>query len=104
MNMVTIIHYVNTKGKSLLELWNTIFHPDWQPTLIFVWFILNFLCMCSIGWLLLMCFEVNQTKIKGGCQSRRKVVPHDSKSNLPLIQKYNAIQLIGYHHTYLLTF
>ena len=28
--------------------------------------------------------EVNQTKIKGGCQSRRKVVPRDSKSDLPL--------------------
>ena len=29
-------------------------------------------------------FEVNQTKIKGGCQSGKKVVPHDSKSDLPL--------------------
>ena len=29
-------------------------------------------------------FEINQTKIKGGCQSGRKVVPHDSKSDLPL--------------------
>ena len=29
-------------------------------------------------------FEVNPTKIKGGCQSGRKVVPHDSKSDLPL--------------------
>ena len=28
--------------------------------------------------------EVNQTKIKGGCQSGRKVVTHDSKSYLPL--------------------
>ena len=28
--------------------------------------------------------EINQTKIKCGCQSRRKVVPHDSKSDLPL--------------------
>ena len=27
---------------------------------------------------------LNQTKIKGGCQSGRKVVPHDSKSDLPL--------------------
>ena len=26
-----------------------------------------------------------QTKIKGGCQSRRKVVPYDSKSDLPLV-------------------
>ena len=29
-------------------------------------------------------FEINQTKIKGRCQSGRKVVPHDSKSDLPL--------------------
>ena len=29
-------------------------------------------------------FEINQTKIKGGCQSERKVVSHDSKSDLPL--------------------
>ena len=29
-------------------------------------------------------FEINRTKIKGGCQSGRKVVPHDSKSDLPL--------------------
>ena len=29
-------------------------------------------------------FEVNQTKIKGDSQSGRKVVPHNSKSNLPL--------------------
>ena len=27
---------------------------------------------------------MNQKKIKGGCQSGRKVVPHDSKSDLPL--------------------
>ena len=29
-------------------------------------------------------FEMNQTKIKGGCQSGRKVVIHDFKSDLPL--------------------
>ena len=29
-------------------------------------------------------FEVNQTKIKGGCKSGRKVVTKDSKSDLPL--------------------
>ena len=29
-------------------------------------------------------FEVNQTKIKGGYQSGRKVVPHDSKCVFPL--------------------
>ena len=30
-------------------------------------------------------FEVNQTKIKGGCQSEKKVVPHDAKSDLPVV-------------------
>ena len=29
-------------------------------------------------------FEINRTKIKGGCQLGRKVAPHDSKSDLPL--------------------
>ena len=29
-------------------------------------------------------FEINWTNIKGGCQSGRKVVTHDSKSDLPL--------------------
>ena len=36
-------------------------------------------CQCSCD------FEVNQTKIKGGCQSGRKVVTHTSKSDLPLV-------------------
>ena len=30
-------------------------------------------------------FEINQTKIKGGCQLGRKVVTHNSKSDLPLV-------------------
>ena len=33
-------------------------------------------------------FEVNQTKIRGGCQSGSKVVPHNSKSDLPLVVLY----------------
>ena len=36
-----------TRGKSHLELWVTTFLPDWQPPLIFVWFISNFFFMCS---------------------------------------------------------
>ena len=32
-------------------------------------------------------FEINQTKIKGSCQSGRKVVTYDSKSDLALIPK-----------------
>ena len=30
-------------------------------------------------------FEINRTKIKAGSQSKRKVVTHNSKSDLPLI-------------------
>ena len=30
-------------------------------------------------------FEINQTKIEGGSQSGRKVVTHNSKSDLPLM-------------------
>ena len=29
-------------------------------------------------------FEINRTEIDGGCQSGRKVVTHNSKSDLPL--------------------
>ena len=29
-------------------------------------------------------FEINRTEIKGGCQSGRKVVTHNFKSDLPL--------------------
>ena len=39
--------YLFTRGKSLLELWVTTFLPDRLLPLIFVWFISNFLCMCS---------------------------------------------------------
>ena len=70
------------RGKSLLELWVTTFLPDWQLPLIFVKFISNCLCMCSNSD-----FEVKRTKIKGGCQSVRKVVTHNSKSDLPLYYK-----------------
>ena len=30
-------------------------------------------------------FEINRTKIKGGCQLGRKAVPHDSSSDLSLV-------------------
>ena len=32
-------------------------------------------------------FKINQIKIKGGCQLRRKVVTHNSKSDLPLVKQ-----------------
>ena len=34
-------------------------------------------------------FKVNRTKIKGGCQSERKVVTHNFKSDLPLVIIYH---------------
>ena len=38
-------------------------------------------------------FEINQTKIKGGCQLGRKVVTHNSKSDLPLAICYKLFNL-----------
>ena len=34
-------------------------------------------------------FEINPTKIKGGCLSGRKVVTHNSKSDLRLVEWKN---------------
>ena len=36
-------------------------------------------------------FEINQTKIEGGCQSERKVVTYDSKSDLPLAADVDTV-------------
>ena len=36
-------------------------------------------------------FEINQTKIKGSCQCGRKVVTHNSKSDLPLGISYEKM-------------
>ena len=36
-------------------------------------------------------FEINLTNIKGGCQSVRKVVTHNSKSDLPLAREKNDL-------------
>ena len=38
-------------------------------------------------------FEINLTKIKGGCQSGRKMVTHNSKSDLPLIAKNRSFNI-----------
>ena len=44
-------------------------------------------------------FEINQTKIKGDCQSGRKVVAYDSKSDLPLAVMgciiYRVVMCVG---------
>ena len=39
--------------------------------------------------------EINRTKIKGSCQSGIKVVPHDSKSDLPLVQWYHSLVYVA---------
>ena len=36
-------------------------------------------------------FEINRTKIKVGCQSEGKVVPHNSKSDMPLAGERRAV-------------
>ena len=38
-------------------------------------------------------FEINRTKIKGGCQSGRKVVTHNAKSDLPIVVFYYNLLL-----------
>ena len=42
-------------------------------------------------------FEINWTKIKGGCQSGRKVVTHNSKSDLPLEYYLNQTVHCTFH-------
>ena len=44
-------------------------------------------------------FEINQKKMKGGCQSGRTVVTHNSKSDLPLAK--HALKNKAYASTYL---
>ena len=46
--------------------------------------------MCSCD------FEANQTKIKGSCQSGRKVITHDSMSDLPLADPKNIPTLFAH--------
>ena len=40
-------------------------------------------------------FEINQTKIKGGCQSGRKELAQNSKSDLPLVVTLVLLTLEG---------
>ena len=40
-----------------------------------------------------MNFKINRTKIKGGCQSGRKVVAYNSKSDLPLGICYSYLSI-----------
>ena len=56
--------------------------------LVFVRFISNFLCMCSnsMASAHVMLKQIRQS-FKGGCESGRKVVPHNSNSELPLGKK-----------------
>ena len=41
-------------------------------------------------------FEINWTKIKGGCQSGSKVVPHDFMSDLPLVHAIKQCMILWY--------
>ena len=47
-----------------------------------------------------MKFEINWTKIKGSCRSGRKVVTHDSKSDLPLVHFVYRYKLFLARSTY----
>ena len=73
-------------GKSLLEKWGTTFLPDLQISLNL--YLIYFKITRSLAILLEYMhkkFEINWTKIKGGCQSGRNVVTHNSNSDLPLV-------------------
>ena len=79
--------HITARGKSLLKSWGTTFPPDWKPPSIYF----------KITWALAILlehmhkkFEINLTKIKGSCQSGRKMVTHNSKSDLPQV-KYLGI-------------
>ena len=48
-------------------------------------------------------FEINQTKIKGCCQSGRKVVPQDSVSYLPLDALDYIFGIPRYAETFILS-
>ena len=61
---------------------------DWQLPLIFVWFTSKSREHVTFYILIehtIKKFEINRTKIKGACQSRRKVATHNSRSDLPLV-------------------
>ena len=70
-------YYSYTRGKSLLELWVTTFHPNWQPPLIFVWFMSNFLWICSnsMASAHVILKYVNQTKIRVAVSWEEKWYP-----------------------------
>ena len=77
-----------TRGKSLLESRGTTFLPDWHPpNLCLIYFKITWAPAILLEHMHKK-FEINRTKIKGGCQSGRKGVTHDSKNDLPLGSDY----------------
>ena len=79
-----------SRGKSLLESWGTTFLPDWLTAtlnLSLIYFKITWALPAILLEHMQKKSEINRTKIKGGCQSGRKVVTHNSKSYLPLVQK-----------------
>ena len=80
------IHAIFSYKKRCFVLVSSCFLPDWQPLLIFVWF------TSKSHEHMHKKFEINRTKIKGSCQLCRKVVSHNSKSNLHQILKINWLK------------
>ena len=76
-------YFVLLRCKSLYELWVTTFLPERQQPLIFVWFTSNQMSTSHMNRAHAQ-FYINRTKMKGGCRSGRKVVTHNSTSDLPL--------------------
>ena len=76
----------NRLGKSLLELWVTS-HFSSRLTATLNLCLIYFKIASELAILLEHMhkkFEINPTKIKGSCQSGRKMITHNFKSNLPL--------------------
>ena len=88
----------NARGKSLLELWVTTFLPSDSQLLSLFDLLQNHMNTShTIRAHMHKKFEINRTKIKGGCQSGRQVVTHNSKSDLPLVVVivYSETELVG---------
>ena len=90
--------YLLSRGKSLLESWFTTFLPDRQPPLIFV----SFTSKSPLEHMHKK-FEINQTKIKGSCQSERKVVTREFFASNRYISHIKHLILCKFCYCYLVT-
>ena len=86
-NMYRITVLKLTRGKSLLELWvSTTFLPDWQPPLIFIQFISNLLCMCTVSMASAhVILKYIRQRLRVAVSREEKCYPTILKGILPLV-------------------